>query len=83
LRWRSSPPASSLCPRRADRPGEAGRREAGRRQGRPKAPAKAEMIIPDAYPEQVKAAEMVYYGKYDCEFNQTVDIEQSAKHRPT
>ena len=41
------------------------------------------MIIPDAYPEQVKAAEMVYYGKYDCEFNQTVDIEQSAKHRPT
>ena len=23
-------------------------------------------------PEQVKAAEMVYYGKYDCEFNQTV-----------
>jgi hypothetical protein len=46
----------------------------------PKAPAKAEMIIPDAYPEQVKAAEMVYYGKYDCEFNQTVDIAQSPKH---
>ena len=47
------------------------------RQGRR---AKAEMIIPDAYPEQVKAAEMVYYGKYDCEFNQTVDIAQSPKH---
>jgi len=46
----------------------------------PKAPAKAEMIIPDAYPEQVKAAEMVYYGKYDCEFNQTVDIAQSPKY---
>jgi hypothetical protein len=46
----------------------------------PKAPAKPEMIVPDAYPEQVKAAELVYYGKYDCEFNQTVDIEQSAKH---
>jgi hypothetical protein len=46
----------------------------------PKAPAKAEMVIPDAYPEQVKAAEMVYYGKYDCEFNQTVDIAQSPKH---
>ncbi len=46
----------------------------------PKAPAKPEMIIPDAYPEQVKAAEMVYYGKYDCEFNQTVDIAQSPKH---
>ncbi len=38
------------------------------------------MIIPDAYPEQVKAAEMVYYGKYECEFNQTVDIAQSPKH---
>ena len=46
----------------------------------PKAPAKSEMIIPDAYPEQVKAAEMVYYGKYDCEFNQTVDIAQSPKY---
>ena len=44
------------------------------------APRKPEMIIPEAYPEQVKAAEMVYYGKYDCEFNQTVDIEQSPKH---
>lgn len=41
---------------------------------------KPEMIIPDAYPEQVKAAEMVYYGKYECEFNQTVDIEQSPKY---
>ena len=46
----------------------------------PKAPAKPETIIPDAYPEQVKAAEMVYYGKYDCEFNQTVDIAQSPKY---
>ncbi len=44
------------------------------------APKKPEMIIPEAYPEQVKAAEMVYYGKYDCEFNQTVEIEQSPKY---
>ena len=41
---------------------------------------KPELVIPDAYPEQVKAAEMVYYGKYECEFNQTVDIEQSPKY---
>ena len=41
---------------------------------------KPEMIIPDAYPEQVKAAELVYYGKYECEFNLTVDIAQSPKH---
>ena len=46
----------------------------------PAAPKKPEMIIPEAYPEQVKAAEMVYYGKYECEFNQTVDIEQSPKY---
>ena len=46
----------------------------------PTVPKKAEMVIPDAYPEQVKAAEMVYYGKYECEFNQTVDIEQSPKY---
>jgi hypothetical protein len=42
--------------------------------------APAEAPIPDASPEQVKAAELVYYGRYDCEFNQTVDIAQSAKH---
>ncbi|MGZ5250611.1 MAG: hypothetical protein ACXWIQ_09815 [Caldimonas sp.] len=48
----------------------------------PKAAKKAEPEAPiaDALPEQVKAAEMVYYGKYDCEFNQTLDISQSAKH---
>ena len=46
----------------------------------PPAPKRPDMIIPDAYPEQVKAAEMVYYGKYECEFNQTVDIEQSPKY---
>ena len=32
----------------------------------PAEPMKRVMIIPEAYPEQVKAAEMVYYGKYDC-----------------
>jgi len=53
---------------------------AAKAAAKPAAAKKPEMIIPDAYPEQVKAAEMVYYGKYDCEFNQTVDIEQSPKH---
>lgn len=37
-------------------------------------------IVPDAEPEQVKAAELVYYGMYDCEFSQTVSITQSPKH---
>jgi hypothetical protein len=49
----------------------------------PKAVKKAapvEAPVPDAGPEQVKAAEMVYYGKYDCEFNQNIAITQSPKH---
>jgi hypothetical protein len=36
--------------------------------------------VPDAQPEQVKAAELVYYGPYDCEFQQTVHITQSPKY---
>ncbi len=36
--------------------------------------------VPDAQPDQVKAAELVYYGMYDCEFQQTVSITQSQKH---
>jgi len=43
------------------------------------APAPA-FTVPDAQPEQVKAAELVYYGAYDCEFQKTVDIAQSAKY---
>jgi hypothetical protein len=30
--------------------------------------------------EQVAASERVYYGVYDCEFNQTIDITASAKY---
>ena len=36
--------------------------------------------VPDAEPDQVKAAELVYYGPYDCEFQQTVNITQSQKY---
>lgn len=36
--------------------------------------------VPDASPEQMKAAEMVYMGKYECEFNQTIDVLQSVKY---
>ena len=36
--------------------------------------------VPDATPDQVKAAELVYYGAYDCEFQQTVNITQSPKY---
>jgi hypothetical protein len=44
------------------------------------APAPAAVVVADAQPEQVKAAELVYYGDYDCEFQQSVHITQSPKH---
>ena len=70
------PAAAQTAPAPAVKPAA----KAAVKSAAPAAPKKPEMIIPDAYPEQVKAAEMVYYGKYECEFNQTVDIEQSPKH---
>jgi hypothetical protein len=44
------------------------------------APAPAAFTVPDAQPDQVKAAELVFYGPYDCEFQQTVHITQSQKY---
>jgi len=44
------------------------------------APAPAVFSVPDAQPDQVKAAELVFYGPYDCEFQQTVSITQSPKY---
>ncbi len=43
-------------------------------------PKAAEFIIPAASPEQLDAAERVYYGVYDCEFNQSIHIVASTKH---
>jgi hypothetical protein len=48
--------------------------------GRKAPPAAAVPTIAEAAPEQVKAAELVYYGVYDCEFQQTINITQSPKH---
>ena len=49
-----------------------------------KAPAKAAPVEPPppapATPEQVDAAERVYYGVYDCEFKQTIDSVASPKY---
>jgi len=44
------------------------------------APAKAEPVPAAASPEQITAAERVYYGVYDCELNQTVDISINSKY---
>ncbi|MGZ8260384.1 MAG: hypothetical protein ACXWUL_07530 [Caldimonas sp.] len=38
------------------------------------------VAVPDAQPDQVKAAELVFYGAYDCEFQQTVHVMQSPTH---
>ena len=38
------------------------------------------MKLPEATPDQEKAAELVYYGVYECEFNQKVNLLASATH---
>ena len=40
----------------------------------------AELVLPAASAAQVDAAERVYYGAYDCEFNQSIQIVANAKH---
>lgn len=46
-----------------------------------KAPAKpVEVAPPEAAPEQLAAAEQVYFGAYQCEFKQVVDVEKDAKY---
>jgi hypothetical protein len=45
-----------------------------------KTPAKPAFTVADASPDQVKAAELVFYGAYDCEFNQNVSVVQSPKY---
>ncbi len=50
------------------------------KSSRTKAPPAPVFVVPDAQPEQVKAAELVYYGMYECEFSQTVNITQSPKY---
>lgn len=51
-----------------------------------KAPAKASAKKPavaalaDATPEQIEAAKLVYYGRYECEFKQFVEIVEDPKN---
>ena len=63
----------------ADAPAKAAR-PAAKSAAKPKAAPVPVFIVPDAAPDQVKAAELVYYGMYDCEFSQTVNITQSSKY---
>ena len=42
--------------------------------------APVEAAPTDATPEQIAAAQKVYYGNYGCEFKQAIDIEKNAKY---
>jgi hypothetical protein len=47
---------------------------------KPKAAATVEVAPEPATPEQVSASERVYYGEYDCDFKQVVQITASDRH---
>jgi len=65
----------------ADAPGKPAAKPAAKPASKAKAaPAPAVFTVPDAQPDQVKAAELVFYGPYECEFQQTVSITQSPKY---
>lgn len=42
--------------------------------------APAAPAVPEATPEQVEAAALVFYGPYDCEFDQRIDVTPNAKN---
>ena len=44
------------------------------------APAPVRVVIAAADIDQMKAANLVYYGLYDCEFNDKVSITQSSAY---
>ncbi|CAN5873240.1 hypothetical protein BH11PSE8_BH11PSE8_11570 [soil metagenome] len=46
----------------------------------PPAKGPVEMVPFAATPEQMQAADRVYYGAYDCEFKQTIDIVANPKY---
>jgi len=47
---------------------------------KPGAKKPAPLVLPDAGPEQLEAAQLVYYGHYDCELKQVVDIAANGQH---
>ncbi|WP_119286823.1 hypothetical protein [Azohydromonas sediminis] len=44
------------------------------------APALAPVDLPPAGGEQMAAASMAYYGEYQCEFNQTLNVAMNPRH---
>jgi len=65
----------------AAEPAKAAKPVAAKASKKAPAPVKPVETSPsEATTEQIDAAERVYYGVYDCEFNQSVDIEKHPKH---
>jgi hypothetical protein len=54
------------------------RQQQPQRKGPPPAPVEAP--LPPAPGEQIAAAAMAHFGRYDCEFNQTVSVDINHKH---
>jgi hypothetical protein len=60
----------------ADKPATPSTRAAKAPVRKPAAPPP----LADATPEQMEAANRVYYGRHDCEVGQVLDIQADAKH---
>ena len=61
----------------ADKPAA---KKSAKAAAKPAAKAPPVDLTPAAGPEQIDAAQRVYYGVYDCETNQKVDITADPKH---
>jgi hypothetical protein len=56
-------------------------RKAAKVAAKPKAVAAPVEVVPEpATPEQISASERVYYGEYECDFQQVVHISASERH---
>lgn len=77
----SAAPAQTAAPKPAGQAASAAGviKPAVKRGKTPPAKSPAFVIAP-ADPEQISAAERVFYGVYDCEFNQSINIAASAEH---
>jgi hypothetical protein len=68
-----SAPAKPAAKPAAKKPAKAAAKPAAKKPP-PAAP------LPEATPEQLSAAQLVYYGHYECEFKQVIDIASNSKN---
>ena len=75
----SAAPAQTPAPKPAAQ-GATGVAKPAVKRGKTPPAKSAALAIAPADPEQISAAERVFYGVYDCEFNQSINIVASAEH---